>query len=343
MAYKFLDNTGLAHLFGKIKTLLNGKSDTDHTHLYAGSSTAGGVATSASKLSTARTISLSGDASGSNSFDGSANKSITVTLANSGVTAGSYGLSADATPAYGASFNVPYITVDAKGRVTGATTNTVKIPASDKVTVDTAMSSTSTNPVQNKVVNTALSAKAPLASPALTGTPTAPTATAGTNTTQIATTAFVKTAVDNKTSITGNAATATKASQDGNGNEITSTYETKANAITGLSVSGKVITYTKGDGATGTITTQDTNTTYTQEKLGQGYGTCATAQATVAKAVTLSNYTLTKGGIVSVKFTYAVPAEATMNINSKGAKNIFYKYIAKAPESQEQTAKMSKK
>lgn len=39
--------------------------------------------------------------------------------------------------------------------------------------------------------------KADLASPALTGTPTAPTATAGTNTTQIATTAFVKTAVDN--------------------------------------------------------------------------------------------------------------------------------------------------
>lgn len=35
------------------------------------------------------------------------------------------------------------------------------------------------------------------ASPAFTGTPTAPTATAGTNTTQIATTAFVKTAVDN--------------------------------------------------------------------------------------------------------------------------------------------------
>lgn len=36
---------------------------------------------------------------------------------------------------------------------------------------------------------------APLASPALTGTPTAPTATAGTNTTQIATTAFVQSAV----------------------------------------------------------------------------------------------------------------------------------------------------
>lgn len=40
-------------------------------------------------------------------------------------------------------------------------------------------------------LQTALDAKAPLVSPALTGSPTAPTATTGTNTTQIATTAFV--------------------------------------------------------------------------------------------------------------------------------------------------------
>jgi hypothetical protein len=46
-------------------------------------------------------------------------------------------------------------------------------------------------------VDASLNAKAALASPALTGVPTAPTATAGTNTTQIATTAFVKSAVDN--------------------------------------------------------------------------------------------------------------------------------------------------
>lgn len=41
----------------------------------------------------------------------------------------------------------------------------------------------------------ALDAKAPTASPTLTGTPKAPTATAGTNTTQIATTAFVQSAI----------------------------------------------------------------------------------------------------------------------------------------------------
>ena len=42
-------------------------------------------------------------------------------------------------------------------------------------------------------VQTAIGSKAPLASPALTGTPTAPTAAASTNSTQIATTAFVNT------------------------------------------------------------------------------------------------------------------------------------------------------
>lgn len=46
-----------------------------------------------------------------------------------------------------------------------------------------------------QTVNNALALKAPLASPALTGTPTAPTAASGTNTTQLATTAFVQTAV----------------------------------------------------------------------------------------------------------------------------------------------------
>lgn len=39
-------------------------------------------------------------------------------------------------------------------------------------------------------------------------------------------------------------------------------YSTLANTIKSLSISGKTITYTKGDGTTGTLTTQDTNTTY---------------------------------------------------------------------------------
>lgn len=75
--------------------------------------------------------------------------------------------------------------------------NKVIKTALDALTPDTALSTSSTKAVQNKVVTTALNDKAPLASPALTGTPTAPTATEGTNTTQIANTAFVKTAITN--------------------------------------------------------------------------------------------------------------------------------------------------
>ena len=54
--------------------------------------------------------------------------------------------------------------------------------------------------------------------------------------------------------LVGNADTATKATNNASGNELSN------NIIKGLSVSGKVITYTKLDGSTGTITTQDTNT-----------------------------------------------------------------------------------
>ena len=58
--------------------------------------------------------------------------------------------------------------------------------------------------------------------------------------------------------VSGNAETATSATK--------ATNDAKNQAITGyirgLSVSGRTITYTRGDGTTGTITTQDTNTTY---------------------------------------------------------------------------------
>ena len=54
-----------------------------------------------------------------------------ITLGDSGITAGSYGDASNQTPSYGGTFNVPSITVNAKGIVTGISTHTVKIPASD--------------------------------------------------------------------------------------------------------------------------------------------------------------------------------------------------------------------
>lgn len=51
-----------------------------HTHNYAGSSSAGGAATSAEKLATARAITLSGAVNGSANFDGSGNTNISTTF-----------------------------------------------------------------------------------------------------------------------------------------------------------------------------------------------------------------------------------------------------------------------
>ncbi|EBD5652441.1 tail fiber protein [Salmonella enterica subsp. enterica serovar Agona] len=51
------------------------------------------------------------------------------------------------------------------------------------------------DPKFSETINNALALKAPLASPAFTGTPTAPTASQGTSSTQIANTAFVKAAI----------------------------------------------------------------------------------------------------------------------------------------------------
>lgn len=67
-----------------------------------------GNASTATKLATARTLSWTGDATGSLTFDGSANASAALTLANSGATAGTY----------------RSVTVNAKGLVTGGTNPT---------------------------------------------------------------------------------------------------------------------------------------------------------------------------------------------------------------------------
>ena len=82
---------------------------------------------------------------------------------------------------------------------------------------------------------------------------------------------------------------ATKATQDSAGQQINTTY------IKSLSVNGRTITYTKGNGSTGTITTQDTNTTYL--KLSQftndsGY---ITDGHNFSSGVTVNGYKITVG------------------------------------------------
>lgn len=111
---------------------------------------------------------------------------VSLSHANSGVSAGAYGAAENKAADWGETVTVgARMSVNATGHVTSAQGRTVTLPsntatqtakglmsASDKVkldgiaqgankiTVDSALSSTSTNPVQNKVINTALAGKA---------------------------------------------------------------------------------------------------------------------------------------------------------------------------------------
>ncbi len=92
-------------------------------------------------------------------------------------------------------------------------------------------------------IASAISSKADSNSPTLTGTPLAPTASAGTNTTQIATTAFVTTAVASSTAIvTERTATATLTNK---------TISADSNTLSGIAASSFVLSDASGniDGA----------------------------------------------------------------------------------------------
>ena len=139
-----------------------------------------GNASTATTLETSRTI-------GGVSFDGSANINLP------GVNAtGNQDTSGNASTA---------TTLETSRTIslTGDATGSVSFDGSSNVSITTTVADDSHNHTISNVdgLQSALDAKAALASPSLTGTPTAPTASAGTNTTQIATTAFVGTAVSN--------------------------------------------------------------------------------------------------------------------------------------------------
>lgn len=141
-----------------------------------GPSTGGGLSTGgvADLLSTARNITVTGDANWNVMFDGSIDVSSSLSLSTSGVTAGTYGSSS----------TIPRLTVDSKGRITAIT------PMSVAATIWSSVTGKPTT-IAGFGITDALSP----VSPSLVGIPTAPTAVSGTNNTQIATTAYVDSAI----------------------------------------------------------------------------------------------------------------------------------------------------
>ena len=120
-----------------------------------------GNSATSTKLATARTISLAGDISGSASFDGSSNISITAAVADD-------------------SHN--------HNTLTGLSASIAELNYTDGVTSNI---QTQINTANSSIASLSTS-KADLASPTLSGTPLAPTASVSTDNTQIATTAFVR-------------------------------------------------------------------------------------------------------------------------------------------------------
>jgi hypothetical protein len=181
-----------------------------------------GNAGTATKLATTRAIALTGAVTGTANFDGSANISITTTntadpvITLAGDATGSVTLTnlasgtltvavvdnshnhtsaniSDATNLNTASMIVKR---DASGNFTaGTVTAALTGNATSATTLQTARTINGVSFNGSADITVVDSTKAPLASPALTGTPTAPTATGGTNDTQLATTAFVASAL----------------------------------------------------------------------------------------------------------------------------------------------------
>ena len=158
-------------------------------------STTGNAAT-ATALATGRTFQLTGDVEASGvTFDGTGNVSLTTVIGTGAIVNADVNSSAQI--AYSKT-NLTNSIVNADVSASAAIDWTKIAPSSTVSTTELGYLDGVTSAIQTQLdaklaTATASSTYAPLASPALTGVPTAPTAAANTNTTQIATTAYVQT------------------------------------------------------------------------------------------------------------------------------------------------------
>lgn len=211
------------------------------------------------------------------------------------------------------------------GTVSGITATMVGLGNVDN-TADTA------KPVST-AQQTALNLKADLASPTLTGTPIAPTAAGGTNTTQIATTAFVTTAVSGATitslddvadvTITSNSSghflkwngTAWVNDAIDLGTDTTGSYVTSLVAGTGVTLTGN-----SGEGATPTVTVDTTViqarvANVTDTEIGYLDGVTSAIQTQIDSKLASSTAGTTYAPIASPTFTGTVTIPSGASIS----------------------------
>jgi hypothetical protein len=155
------------------------------------------------------------------------------------------------------------------------------VSTATQAALDAKLASATAATTYETITNVAL--KAPLASPALTGVPTAPTAAAGTDTTQVATTAFVKAAADAAQAAATSAANALTTDDVAEG---TSQYFTDARARTAV------------DGTTRSFTAVELNSVAKQ--VAATTGNIAVAAETTAISWVAADYRSAKF-IVKVK------------------------------------------
>jgi hypothetical protein len=157
---------------------------------------------------------------------------------------------------------------------------------------------------------TDLAAKAPLASPALTGVPTAPTATAGTNTTQVATTAFVGTAVSNLVASAPAALDTLNELATALGNDAS--FSTTVSTSIGSKIAKSDIT------AKGAILVGTGSGTYTSQTVGTNGQvlTANSAQADGVEWTTISGYSAPTLGATSISSGATVTTIAGLTLTS---------------------------
>lgn len=232
---------------------------------------------------------------------------------------------------------------DGNGGYTWATPAAGVSPSSATPAMDgTGAVGTSADYARGDHVHPTDTSRAPLASPTFTGTPSAPTAAAGTNTTQLATTAFVTTAVANKSVPT---ATTTTPKMDGTAAVGSETKWAKGDHVHPTDTSRAPLaspaltgTPTAPTATAGTNTTQIATTAFVGTAVDDASGTIVTVNVPVSAwsngsaTVTCTGVTATSNIVVtSDPSTYAVAAEAGVYCSAQGANSLTFSSLNGTP------------